>query len=72
MFSGALRHLDKIFVEINAWLFVIAIGLGMLDLTVLVALNMPSARGVCTDCATIAVSGAPPSSIGAPSPLWMN
>jgi hypothetical protein len=54
MFSGALKHLDKIVVEINAWLFVIAIGLGMLDLTVLVALNMPSARAACTDCATIA------------------
>jgi hypothetical protein len=72
MLSGALKHLDKIVVEINAWLFVIAIGLGMLDLTVLVALNMPSARAACTDCATIAVSDAPPSSVKAPSPLWMN
>jgi hypothetical protein len=38
------RHwvrLDQIAGELNAWLLVIAIGLGMLDLVVLVAKSMP-------------------------------
>jgi len=41
------RHmvrLDQIASELNAWLLVIAIGLGMLDLTVLVAKCMPPLR----------------------------
>jgi hypothetical protein len=36
-----LVRLDRIAGELNAWLLAIAIGLGMLDLTVLVAKCMP-------------------------------
>ena len=36
-----LVRLDRIAGELNAWLLVIAIGLGMLDLVVLVAKCMP-------------------------------
>jgi hypothetical protein len=36
-----LIRLDRIAGELNAWLLAIAIGLGMLDLTVLVAKCMP-------------------------------
>jgi len=35
-------RLDQIAGEMNAWLLVIAIGLGMLDLVVLVAKSMPA------------------------------
>ncbi len=34
-------RLDRIASEMNAWLLAIAIGLGMLDLTVLVAKSLP-------------------------------
>ena len=37
-----LIRLDRIAGEMNAWLLVIAIGLGMLDLAVLVAKSMPA------------------------------
>jgi hypothetical protein len=37
-----LIRLDRIAGEMNAWLLVIAIGLGMLDLAVLVAKCMPT------------------------------
>src|ERR1700756_556636 len=37
-----LLRLDRIAGELNAWLLAIAIGLGMLDLTVLVAKCMPA------------------------------
>ena len=37
-----LIRLDRIAGEMNAWLLVIAIGLGMLDLAVLVAKCMPA------------------------------
>jgi hypothetical protein len=36
-----LVRLDRIAGELNAWLLAIAIGLGMLDLTILVAKCMP-------------------------------
>jgi hypothetical protein len=36
-----LVRLDRIAGELNAWLLAIAIGLGMLDLTVLVAKSLP-------------------------------
>jgi hypothetical protein len=36
-----LIHIERIAGELNAWLFVIAIGLAMLDLTVLVVKCMP-------------------------------
>ena len=36
-----LVRLDRIAGELNAWLLAIAIGLGMLDLTVLIAKCMP-------------------------------
>ncbi len=43
--GSAMKHhlvrLDRIAGELNAWLLAIAIGLGMLDLTVLVAKCMP-------------------------------
>ena len=38
-----LMRLDRIAGEMNMWLLVIAIGLGMLDLAVLVARSMPAA-----------------------------
>jgi hypothetical protein len=37
-----LIHLDRIASQMNAWLLAIAIGLGMLDLTVLVAKCLPA------------------------------
>jgi hypothetical protein len=37
----SMGRLDRIASEMNAWLLAIAIGLGMLDLTVLVAKCMP-------------------------------
>jgi hypothetical protein len=37
-----LVRLDRAFGEMNAWLLALAIGLGMLDLTVLVAKSMPA------------------------------
>jgi hypothetical protein len=37
-----LMRLDRIAGELNAWLLAIAIGLGMLDLTVLIAKCMPA------------------------------
>jgi hypothetical protein len=37
-----LIRLDRIAGEMNAWLLVIAIGLGMLDLAVLIAKCMPA------------------------------
>jgi hypothetical protein len=37
-----LVRLDRIAGELNAWLLAIAIGLGMLDLTILLAKCMPS------------------------------
>jgi hypothetical protein len=37
-----LIRLEQIAAELNAWLLVIAIGLGMLDLTVLVAKCIPA------------------------------
>jgi hypothetical protein len=43
------RHwvrIDQIAGEMNAWLLVIAIGLGMLDLVVLIAKSMPAAPPV--------------------------
>ena len=38
-----LMRLDRIAAEMNAWLLVIAIGLGMLDLAVLIAKSVPAA-----------------------------
>jgi len=38
-----LMRLDRIAGEMNMWLLVIAIGLGMLDLAVLIARSMPAA-----------------------------
>ena len=37
-----LVRLDRTFGEMNAWLLALAIGLGMLDLTVFVAKSMPT------------------------------
>ena len=37
-----LMRLDRIAGEMNAWLLVIAIGLGMLDLAVLIAKSVPA------------------------------
>lgn len=36
-----MGRLDRIASEMNAWLLAVAIGLGMLDLTVLVAKSLP-------------------------------
>ena len=60
-----LVRLDRIAGELNAWLLAIAIGLGMLDLTVLVAKCLPPLprppAAVSTDCPGRAVMQ-PPSS----------
>jgi hypothetical protein len=37
-----LMRLDRIAGQMNAWLLVIAIGLGMLDLAVLIAKSVPA------------------------------
>jgi hypothetical protein len=37
-----LMRLDRIAGELNVWLLVVAIGLGMLDLTILIAKCMPA------------------------------
>ena len=41
MMKQQLLRLDRIAGQLNAWLLVIAIGLGMLDLTVLIAKCIP-------------------------------
>jgi hypothetical protein len=41
LMKARLARLDRIAHDMNAWLLAIAIGLGMLDLTVLVAKCMP-------------------------------
>jgi hypothetical protein len=50
----SIKRLHRIVGEINAWLVVIAIGLAMLDLVVLVALEMPAVPGKCLNCDNIA------------------
>jgi hypothetical protein len=37
-----VKRLDRVAGEINAWLLVIAIGLGVLDVAVMLALSLPS------------------------------
>jgi hypothetical protein len=61
-------RLDRIASEMNAWLLAVAIGLGMLDLTVLVAKCMPPLpqTPVATDTAADHSPG-PPRSGTAPS-----
>ena len=51
-----LVRLDRVAGEMNAWLLAIVIGLGMLDLTVLVAKTLPAfpATPVATDTAASA------------------
>ena len=44
-----LVRLDRIAGELNAWLLAIAIGLGMLDMTVLIA-KMSAAATAATGC----------------------
>src|SRR5260370_24785308 len=55
-----LVRLDRIAGELNAWLLAIAIGLGMLDMTVLIAKCLPplprapaSVRAQCPACALV-------------------
>ncbi len=59
-----LFRLDRIAGELNAWLLVIAIGLGMLDLVVLVAKCMPPmpAPSAATSAAEHEHAAVPPSS----------
>lgn len=56
-------RLDRIASEMNAWLLAIAIGLGMLDLTVLMAKSLPPLPQM-----TPAVSEAPVDHTPAPTP----
>jgi hypothetical protein len=56
-------RLDRIASEMNAWLLAIAIGLGMLDLTVLVAKSLPALPQM-----TPAVSDMPSDHKAAPAP----
>jgi hypothetical protein len=62
-----LVRLDRIANEMNAWLLAIAIGLGMLDLTVLVAKCLPVLPPLpaVSDTPTTTPAG-PPSQIPAP------
>ena len=62
-----LFQLDRIASEMNAWLLAIAIGLGMLDLTVLVAKSLPALPP--TPIATeMPADHAPPPVAAPPSP----
>ena len=56
-----LVRLDRIAGELNAWLLAIAIGLGMLDMTVLIAKCLPRPRPA-------AVSADGPARAGVQSP----
>ena len=59
-----VKRLDRVASEINAWLLVIAIGLGVLDVAVMLALSLPSTAQTATeaDSATDQIrSGAPQS-----------
>jgi len=46
-----LMRLDRIAGEMNVWLLLIAIGLGMLDLAVLIAKSVPAAPPAATSAA---------------------
>jgi hypothetical protein len=59
--KARLARLDRIAHDMNAWLLAIAIGLGMLDLTVLVAKCMPALPELPVADTT--------SAIAAPSPV---
>lgn len=59
-----LIRLDRITGELNAWLLAIAIGLGMLDLTILVAKCIPALPQ--TPVAT-AVETSPPTTVHSPA-----
>jgi hypothetical protein len=58
-----LFRLDRIAGELNAWLLAIAIGLGMLDLTVLAVKCIPALPPT-----PVAVSGDNPAHASGPSP----
>ena len=58
-----LIRLDRVAGELNAWLLAIAIGLGMLDLTVLIAKCLPPLPR------TPATSAEGPGRAGAPAPV---
>ena len=58
-----LFRLDRIAGELNAWLLAIAIGLGMLDLTVLAVKCIPALPRT-----TVVVGADDPGQIAAPSP----
>jgi hypothetical protein len=55
-------RLDRIASEMNAWLLAVAIGLGMLDLTVLVAKCLPALPEM-----PVAAADAPADHMAAPS-----
>ena len=53
-------RIDRIAGEMNAWLLALAIGLGMLDLTVLVAKSLPPLPQMQVPAANTAADSAPP------------
>lgn len=59
-----LVRLDRIAGELNAWLLAIAIGLGMLDLTVLIAKCMPP---LPRTPAAVSADGQAPAAVQSPS-----
>jgi hypothetical protein len=62
-----LLRLDRIAGEMNAWLLVIAIGLGMLDLAVLIAKCVPAVQ--ISPAATSTAGHGPAVSLAPPSHL---
>jgi hypothetical protein len=64
-----LRQLDRLTGEINAVLLMIALGLGVLDLTVLAALHMPLAPLAATAKASAAGNSAPKAETGSKASL---
>ena len=62
-------RIDRIAGEMNAWLLALAIGLGMLDLTVLVAKSLPPLPQMQVPAAdTPADHGAPPAAPNSAAP----
>jgi hypothetical protein len=77
MFIRALKRIERIVTEINAWLLAVAIGLATLDATVFVALKTPSLVSPCRDCTDVADGGEifskdPLPTAGAPMIMWQD
>jgi hypothetical protein len=62
-----ILRLDRIASEMNAWLLAVAIGLGMLDLTVLVAKALPPLPQMQVPVADASEDAAPPPPLASPA-----